>query len=476
MSQGRSQRRRRAARALAVVAAALLALLAVGGTANADGAPGLDPAFGTAGFATAPLTNTYGGGSVELGVAPDGSATLASAGGEQAIRFDAAGAENATFGGPEGVEPETLIPALKTKGVVFEPRATAVDSQGRALIFGETVDFSRSFTEGVAGEGHPSDAFIARLTPTGALDPSFGEGKGYVESSLGIPPHLESEFPTTGIMAATVDSRNRPVLLADVQDGSSGCYAHGGIGPKPVAVVRLTESGALDPSFGKGGRTRIEGSGSFVDPIIGLDAEDGPAVAVGRTGSYKGECGVGRFVYRLRADGSRLGSFGAKGLRSFQRLELDLVTPSGALILSRRHGSTLGIVRVRPNGDRDKAFGKAGVDAIHLSSRVDQEYGPVAVDSAGRIILAGAAGPPLKTPLPRRSRLNSLVVGRLLPDGRPDPTFGTKGTLYARIPGPPRVTDLRAALDPQGRLLVGATTIEAGEAAPGFLLARFLLG
>lgn len=475
MGQRRSQRNSPAVRALAFVTA-VLALLLVGATAKADAAVGLDPAFGSGGFATAPLTDKYGGGSIELGVAPDGSAVLASSNGQQLVRFDAAGAPDTSFGGSEGVQLESLVPELKTKGVSFLPRATAVDNLGRTLIFGETIDYSRAVPEGYAGPVYQSEAMVVRLTSAGQLDPSFGEGKGYVESTLGLNPHLGTGFPTTGIMAGTVDSQDRPVLLADVQDGSSGCYAHGGVGPKPVAVVRLTQSGTLDPTFGTAGRSPIEGSGSFAGPVIGLDGKDQPVAAVGRSGSYKGECGVGRFVYRLRADGSRLGSFGAKGFRAFQRLEPDIVTPSGALILSRRHGSTLGIVRVRPNGDRDKTFGKGGVDEIHLPSTVDYDYAPVAVDAAGRIVLAGAAGPPLKTPLPRRSRLDSLVVGRLLADGRLDASFGTKGRRYARIPGPPRITNLRAALDPQGRLLVGATTIEHGESGPGFLLARFLLG
>lgn len=68
-------------------------------------------------------------------------------------------------------------------------------------------------------------------------------------------------------------------------------------------------------------------------------------------------------------------------------------------------------------------------------------------------------------------------VGRLLPDGSVDTSFGDGGWIVAPAPDRFKVGSTAGALDPQGRLLVAA----AGSAAPegsgnGYLLARFLLG
>jgi uncharacterized delta-60 repeat protein len=455
------------------VVAVLLALVAGFGATRAEAVVGLDPTFGSGGLATAASASAYDEGQVELGIAPDGSSVLTNASAGTAVRFGADGSQDLGYGSSGEVSFSSLTAASPTADELdFHARATAVDDQGRTLIFGETVAYGQSYSDGVAGVTEGSSAMVIRLDAEGQLDQTFGDGKGYIVENFGLHRHVGAHFPTFGVMAGIVDSHDRPVLIAGAKALESGCYAHGGIGQVPVAVVRLTESGTLDPTFGGGdGVSPIKGSGLFAEPAIGLDGADGPVAVVGRTGSYQGECGIGRFVYRLNTDGSRLGSFGTHGFRAFKRLGLDLVEPSGALILSRRHGSTLGIVRIGPDGSRDRTFGLGGVDELRLPSTDGVE--PVAVDGQGRILLAGtgySASPP-----PAGLSRELIIIGRLLPDGKPDLSFGPEGLLRTHLPALPRISSLGAALDQQGRLLVGATTLTRGGDEPGFLLARFLL-
>lgn len=475
MREGRIDRNGSTARALALAVAVLLVFVAWADAARAEAAAGLDPTFGSGGLTTTSFAKQNGLGVVELGIDPDGSALLADRFSGEAVRFDADGSQDLSFGGGGEASFESLSAGLTSETLKFTASATALDDQGRTLIFGELIDSSRSYQEGYSGSVYASSAVVIRLDAEGRLDPTFGEGKGYVISTFGLPNRLEGpDFPTVGIMAGTVDSQDRPILIAGVEDGVSGCYAHGNIGLNPVGVVRLTESGAPDPTFGGGdGVTPIGGSGSVSDPLLGLDAEDRPVVSVARSGSYKGECGIGRYVYRLRADGSRMGSFGHDGFRQFARLELDFVEPSGELILSRRHGSYLSIARVDSHGRRDTTFGHGGIARLQLSSAVNPEFAPVGVDAQGRILLAGI-GSTVKRGLTDLSG-DQIILGRLLSDGEPDPSFGPKGLLRTRFPTPEKITSLRAALDPQGRLLVGATVAKSGEGS-AFLLARYLLG
>jgi hypothetical protein len=70
---------------------------------------------------------------------------------------------------------------------------------------------------------------------------------------------------------------------------------------------------------------------------------------------------------------------------------------------------------------------------------------------------------------------SALVVGRLLPDGVPDPSFGEGGWIFTRLAPGVGLDGVGAALDPSGRLLVGGITHTSSEAGGSYVLARYLL-
>jgi hypothetical protein len=74
---------------------------------------------------------------------------------------------------------------------------------------------------------------------------------------------------------------------------------------------------------------------------------------------------------------------------------------------------------------------------------------------------------------------SALVIGRLLANGHPDPSFGGGGWIFTRLAPGVHLEGATGSLDSQGRLLVAGVTRSASEtqagAPAGYVLARYLL-
>lgn len=101
--------------------------------------------------------------------------------------------------------------------------------------------------------------------------------------------------------------------------------------------------------------------------------------------------------------------------------------PDGRIILAGGIESTMStpkwnwlLTRLHPDGTTDSSFGQNGY-VTTVVSPYDDGPGGVALDTAGRIVVAGASS---------HSSLNRYwTFGRYLPDGRPDSTFSGDGLL-----------------------------------------------
>jgi len=446
----------------AFCAVALLLLLAPVSAWAAEGS--LDQSFGEAGWASAaPGTLEGPTGSAEIGVGPDGSADVAD-GGASIVRFTAAGARHYGFG-EGGVLSFRVDPAAE--GVAARHLAIssiAVDGDGRLLAFGAETDSRHIFEpEFVSGGSLPQSlAMVLRYDPEGRLDPTFGGGRGFVTGTFGFGS--PKKLPLAEAMKGAVDSRDRPVFLAGAVGIGSSCIAHAGVTYLPRGIVRLTEAGEPDPSFGDGGTVRLEST--EISPVLGLDAAGGPVTELGPLGNAEQVCRPTTRLVRLSADGSRRG-FGKRAAIRLKEQWLALVEPSGALLIEGFRGRQRELARILPTGARDKGFGRAGLARVRLPRGMAFGVRPVAVDAAGRILLVGYSG----------THHGTVVVGRLLANGRLDPSFGEGGWIVTPVPDHFAVGSTAASLDPQGRLLVAAAGTGApADAGNGYLLARFLLG
>jgi uncharacterized delta-60 repeat protein len=316
---------------------------------------------------------------------------------------------------------------------------------------------------------------VLRFDADGNLDPTFGEGAGFVRYNFGVksPDYVYlANFPMVSAITGTVDSKDRPVLVVGAVEGVGGCYAKGGPGVEPRVVARLTEAGLPDPTLGNAGIVPAEGTSEF--PYLGIAAVDQPVVDVGTTGGKEPECRSGATVIRLGENGARLGAFGSGGVRHVTKFHLALVEPSGGTVLAHSTRHQLELARLGPGGAKVKSFGRQGVETLTRPGARGGMVWPAAVDSQGRILMVGSIGVQEERGKGRKGR-SALVVGRLLPNGRPDPSFGEGGWIFTRLAPGAELEGAVGSLDSQGRLLVTGVTRASHEAPSGYVLARYLL-
>lgn len=152
-----------------------------------------------------------------------------------AVRYNADGSLDGTFG-TGGMS----NPTFGTSNVV---RAAVVDASDRIVVAGHT-----------SGSGN-DDFFVARLTPVGALDTTFGGGTGYARTEL----------------SGVNDIGHGAGVLSDGRIVVAGASSLGGTGA--VGLAAYTSAGVLDTS-GFGGGT------GFVRSTFGSGASKALALLV----------------------------------------------------------------------------------------------------------------------------------------------------------------------------------------------------
>jgi uncharacterized delta-60 repeat protein len=251
-------------------------------------------------------------------------------------RYDAGGQPLSQFGS-NGASAVTVAGYL-----AFNPIGLYRDASGRIDVAG--WGYSRASASGLVQVFRGSDALVAGLTDAGAPRADFGRGDG-------IGAWNNPALSNDRLDAIRFDGEGR-ILLAGYSDGT---------GASDYLLTRLTGSGAIDASYGAGGRLYPNQVARFIGPArAALQPDDAIVVA----------------------SGEALGSFG--GVRSVTMFR---ATPDGAL---------------------DTAFHPAALPAganaaVALGAQAD-----------GRIVYGTIDG-------------SSAVLQQFLPDGAPDPAFGTGG-------------------------------------------------
>jgi uncharacterized delta-60 repeat protein len=201
---------------------------------------------------------------------------------------------------------------------------------------------------------------VARYLADGRLDPSFGGGSGFVETDFGADDSAA---------AVSIEADGRIVVIGD-----SVQFLLDGTDASKLVVARYGPDGALDPTYGSGGRA----TAGFTDDAFA-------------------------FAARLADDGS--------------------VTVGGVhyVGIDQEHAG-VALARFSPSGIPDPAFGAGGIQITPF---------PPASIGNGNSILRGmgflddgrvvAVGDTFSGPKAR------VLLERLLPNGAPDPTFGLGG-------------------------------------------------
>jgi uncharacterized delta-60 repeat protein len=330
-------------------------------------------------------------------------------------------------------------------------RATAVLADGAVLI-GGTIDW---------GSGN-SDFLVVKLTPSGVLDTSFGtafgggftvipfdlgdddtdegnamvvdrSGRILIAGTVDIAPgdrdmglvrlqsngYLDTSFGTNGKVVIPFDLSGPDFDLGlGVAVGPAGQIAvagatryqpSGGSTSLNFAVARLTATGALDASFGSGGRQiaafDIGGTRNDVVRAVAVDPH-GRVVLGGEVAWASGETVWA--VMRLQSNGGldlgfngsgfRLDTFtcapAACGVRRDYINALALqgdgrILVAGAAYLFDTGNTDLGVARLLDNGAFDSSFSGDG------KLTYDWNHGPGSDNDVANAVVVGADGRPL---------------------------------------------------------------------------------
>ncbi len=219
-----------------------------------------------------------------------------------------------------------LDPSFGAGGKTFLPfegaaRAVVVQSDQKIVVTGMTLN----------ADATQENVFVARLLPTGALDPSLGNGAGFV---IAMPGAGE---------AVTVQSDGKIVVAGEAYQ------------PLRTQIVRFLSNGAIDTSFG----ASASGSASFsVTPTFGYQAPYSYAVSI--QPDNKIVVAAGNSIIRATDTGAPDTTFDGDGLAAtgFTTGSRDLaLAPDGKIIVSGDTGGSNTIKRYDGAGVIDTSFG-----------------------------------------------------------------------------------------------------------------------
>ena len=198
-------------------------------------------------------------------------------------------------------------------------------------------------------------------------------------------------------------------------------------------LTRLNSSGKLDPSFGRGGITKIElppsPEGLFEYPLGTFVRADGSVVA-GVSTTVTDHMSVIELM-GFAPSGALDNTFGVRGLTIIPSPETTsvigmVVQPSGRILVIGTTESDLVIRAFRRNGLPDSSFGVAGVKLVDLGG-VDQ-MSLVTSTPDGAFAVGGSRGIDVGI-----GSLVQNIVARFNPDASVDPSFGDHGVMT--LPG-----------------------------------------
>jgi uncharacterized delta-60 repeat protein len=414
---------------LAMVAAVLLAPA----SASAGSFSPLDRDFGNHGRATAAL---YFGPSrfwyaigVYSALTPEGDILVAGTGADgrvQLVRFLPDGELDASFGDGGVLRPEVF-----TAGQ-FRLADLTVDSSGRIVL---AVNAN-------VGVG----AFVMRLAPNGAPDPTFGGGDGIVTPQLPIPPPSSEVFPggpasLAQFSSVAIDAAGRIVLAGfGVRSFQSYCLI-----VQSGLVARLAADGSVDPSFGNNGAVIYEPDVIHVIPNFALSGTGAITIWGGGESCRESPTG-GLQIVRLSPLGQPDPNFGggqvSPGLSPIElavdRFERTVFTGSG--------GS---VHRLLWDGRPDRSFSQDGVAYLKLGGKWSQFDGLVLARD-GSVVVTGVQTHYYGTHTPFRH----LVLASLTSSGKPMPAFGRTGVVKLRSRRRVNTVGRQVMIDAEGRAIV----------------------
>lgn len=255
---------------------------------------------------------------------------------------------------------------------------------------------------------------VSRLNSDGSPDTGFG--------STQSPGLITVDFEgfTDGAYAVAIQGDGKIVVAGLGATGTSGNNWSCG-------VVRLDQTGNLDPSFSSDGKLIVDvAEGSYDRAWDATIDASGKIVLVGVADVPSRDMSV----VRLNEDGSLDDTFDGDGIATFDLSGVADVDEQAYEVTVQADGKVLvagygdngddddfAILRLNDDGSLDDSFGTGGVVAVNVGV---WDYGnTIAVQSDGKIIVAGES---------QVDGNYDFSMARLNTDGTLDTSFGTSGT------------------------------------------------
>jgi uncharacterized delta-60 repeat protein/RHS repeat-associated protein len=322
--------------------------------------------------------------------------------------------------------------------------------QGRKVI---VQPDGKTIVVGYTNSGFASNALaIVRYNENGSFDNTFdGDGKVFED--------LSSASDQAFSVALQPDGK---ILVCGVSNGDG-------------FLVRYTDTGTLDNTFGTGGKVSFGYSG-YVDNFWDVAVQpDGKIVVVGNSALQNYT-----FVIRYNANGTPDNTFDGDGRKDLDPATTGLQTgygmtidPTGKVLIAGFGISPSDdswdavVVRLNTNGSLDSSFGGGdGVASISTATYASESARAIQIGLNGKINIAG-------TIIDATTGYNDMLAIRLLTDGSLDSTFSGDGiAVYDATTNPSQQsTDIAYSVivQPDGKLIVGG---RAGY-DPAFAVVRF---
>ncbi len=298
---------------------------------------------------------------------------------------------------------------------------------------------------------------VARYTPDGALDETFGLDGGVV---------------LTPVAASGAEAR-AIALQADGRIVVAGTAFASGKTNDALALARYNVDGSLDPSFGSGGSliTTFEASGAepgsspFRVAAL-LIQSDGNLVAVGSIGGHQGAFGLAGYLPSGALDvGFGTGGTVISNRAASTQAYAAVLQPDGKIVVGGGPGAgterlAFVLARYDPRGHLDASFGSGGFVTTVFPGGGSGAHA-VTVGSNGMLVAAGAgyaSAPPSQASGAGQGPVNGgFAVVRYLPNGATDTSFGSDGAVLTTV-GDAGSVPAAVAIQGDGKLVTAGLT------------------
>ncbi len=348
------------------------------------------------------------------------------------VKLGADGKIDKSFG-TDGVARHNL--AVGTSGE--SARGIAVQADGK-IVIAATVEHAG------AADARDRDIAVARLTPDGKLDATFGAG-GVLTLDLSPGEVVDTSY--------TADSAWGLGLAPDGKILVAAAKKADGRADRDHCVVRVTAAGALDATYGAAGLACVDVNQQNADPRGLTVLPDGAVLASGYTRDAAKV--VSPVVYKVTPAGTLDAGFGVGGL--FSEVVLPHTTEAYGVALQGEHIVTVGYgkgadaealdwvsLRLTKDGKLDKSYGTDGAVRVDAAGFNDNGRAVLTLPD-GRVLLVGSGRSSADT--------SDAMIAILTKDGALDATFGTGGKVVFDLGG---TGDQfwGAALSPDGKRLL----------------------